>query len=195
MWRLGGRCRAAQLRPAGCPAARAAASTLALPHTSTVPLTLQGLTGLVSLVFTGLFATPASVRMVFGEGKTADAFGAFYGGNGKLLACQVSRRAPTRAWCTRRFVPNDALRFGVVRVSAPLYLEATPTHPPTHPPTHSPTHVLARCPPALAPQVIEALAIIALSIVLFVPLYMALRHFDLLRIPVEQEIAGLDASR
>jgi hypothetical protein len=28
-----------------------------------------------------------------------------------------------------------------------------------------------------------------------VPLYMALRHFDLLRIPVEQEIAGLDASR
>jgi hypothetical protein len=31
--------------------------------------------------------------------------------------------------------------------------------------------------------------------VLFVPLYLGLRHFDLLRIPVEQEIAGLDASR
>jgi hypothetical protein len=59
-----------------------------------LPRRWQGFPGLVSLIFTGLFATPSGVRMVYGAAKTADSFGAFYGGNGKLLACQVGQPAP-----------------------------------------------------------------------------------------------------
>jgi hypothetical protein len=46
-----------------------------------------------------------------------------------------------------------------------------------------------------AAQIIEVLAILALSCILFVPLYYGMARIDRLRIPVEQEIAGLDASR
>jgi hypothetical protein len=170
--------------------------------------------GMLGLVFIGFFAVPEFVEQLYGP-STLRRAGIFYGGTGHLLACQVGGKAGRalagRALLVDNLPAQSRLLVGPSAAASTASCRCAVSGPMAQPAANSSTsspgvHALltmraetgaaelTALPPCLL-QILELICILSWVVATMAAYFLTMHKFNLLRVDVEVELAGLDASK